>query len=78
MNRHPLRRHSLWIAVLGLVSTALINLGLDLGQWVDWGVNLLNVLVLAGVLVRVGEYDVTPTSDPQLDDGTRLVPDIQD
>lgn len=76
MKRYPLRRHALWVGILSLISTAAINLGFDLGQWFDWGMNLLNVLVLAGVLVRVGEHDVTPTTDPRLDDGTRLVPDI--
>lgn len=74
--RHPLRTKAVLAAVLVEVVLVLGALGVapeHVGLVEVVGGSVLTVLTLAG-LVRSGEREVTPSSDPRGPDGEELVP----
>lgn len=63
---YPIRQRMVWVAIIQSVVAALVLAGVSaevLQGWVAWGVSLLDVLVLVGVLsagTKAAEQNTTP------------------
>lgn len=78
--RHPLRSRAVIIAVIGLIAGALAHVGLDAAEvtwWAGWLVTVVDLLVVVGVVVGLGEQVVTPVADPRDHEGRTMAPVTQ-
>lgn len=63
---YPIRRRMLWVGIINAVvgALALAGVGADvLNGWAAWGIGVLDLLVMAGILVR-GTTDAETNTIP--------------
>lgn len=78
MNREPLLRKSLWVALATAVLAVLVAAGIPISPELRVAVLALIGAVMPVAAALWSRRDVTPLSDPRDNDGAPLTPDEQD